>query len=544
MDENQNKIPVFVVEVPLEIISLMLSFLPDKQSLLSAILCCRGMNYAYLLHRRHIVSSILVSRMYKSVNKEAALFYRICKEQWDGARAGVRAIRRIFTETLTLDQDELAVTERMPLGDIQLMYLFHEDVEWWTNRIITNLKRTQPLLCGPSPFQATPAVENRFKRAIYRLYSYISILEKTMACACADNEGFNRPVTDAEREETSWCSLLDHLEEHRILRAFYSHFSTAEVEQMMVICELLVSEITPCTSLFQKENLNSFKANISPAINVFMQYDIEMGCLMPGFVDEPKFGMPMVVQGLRFMREFVHARNYNHRGQLLNLVNRNDWIPGRTTRAYFPTQDHRLQYDLEHCGLDSEDLKELANEPDPLWVSRVPFYNDGDSGPQLAWRKFNDEAARFGGQSYNTGRHARPLAYVFWDGDMLAAANLLHFNEDGAPDLKVVIPPAHDFYRTLSPYTRWKTVRATQWAFLARYIKTMLRDVWGRVGWFNAGLFSPDVLKDMLEAYGSPDLTVAEWQILFQAILHMYCNSYCMLHPYNYLNGAAEMSLF
>ncbi|KAJ4323648.1 hypothetical protein N0V84_004256 [Fusarium piperis] len=518
MDRDPNYNSAFLVKIPIEIISYTLSFMPDKKSLLNTILTCRVLNNAYSQRKAYIMTSILFSHMHESVYQEAIVFHRIKREQWNGARAGVRAVHRAFDPDRTIDQGQLPPHKRISLTEIELLHLFHEGVEWWANRIATNLKRNHSVLnTNPSPFVLTPDIMNRFKRAIYRLYMYIDILEKTIATGCADNGGFNRPVTDREREEANWCPLLDHLEEHRIQRAFYSHYSTAEIEQMMNICELIVTEI-------------------APELNSYIQYDIELGSILPNFVDQPKFGMPMVVQGLQFMRTFVTARSYYQRRRLMTDVNLADWIPEHTIRAQFPSQDEKLIYDILHCGLGADDLKELENEPDPLWVSRKPFYDDGDNGPQLAWRKFNHHIGLFGGDNYNSDLQCRPWGYVFWSQSMLEGAGFMATRDDGTVDLRPPISPYHRFYRPQPyAYARWRTCHAARWASLARHVKRYLRTMWGRYGWFNADEFIADHLVRQLLSFSGYEFTIAQWESLFQEILYRYTYNYCSNYPHNYL---------
>lgn len=201
MDKDTNTHSAFLAKIPIEIISHTLSFLPDKKSLLNSILTCRDFNNAYSLRKTYIASSILIRPMEQSVYEEAAIFYHLIHEQWRGARAGIQAIHRVFAKKRTLDEAHLPVRQRMNIEEIKVMHVFHDNVEWWAGRITTNLKRDHPVLSGhDSPFQLTPAVVNRFKRAIYRLYMYIDVIEKAIASACADNGGNNRITTEAERE--------------------------------------------------------------------------------------------------------------------------------------------------------------------------------------------------------------------------------------------------------------------------------------------------------------------------------------------------------
>ncbi|WAO94182.1 Hypothetical protein NCS54_01175200 [Fusarium falciforme] len=289
---------------------------------------------------------------------------------------------------------------------------------------------------------------------------------------------------------------------------------------MSNVCELLIAEI-------------------APSINRFIDQDIVLGALMPGYVDCPASGMPMVVQGLRFMRDFVNARTYNQRYTLMQTVDSDDWRPERSIRTRFPLGDLQLFYDIHRCGLTSEDLKELVNEPDPLWVSRVPFYDDGDIGPQWAWRKFNGRAAQFGGEFYQTVHVARPWGYVFWDHHMLEAGGLIRLNGDATRDLMPTVSPRHRIYTPWCPFLPWRTVEAYRKVRIAYYVKTALR-TWGRTGWFDADNFPPDYVVDQLMGLTWESLTEDEEEDMAFMVLLTYAYEYCLHFPRIYLVAPDE----
>lgn len=260
---------------------------------------------------------------------------------------------------------------------------------------------------------------------------------------------------------------------------------------------------------------------------------------MPAYVDCEAAGMPMVVQGLGLMRDFINARTYNQRYTLMQTVNSDDWRPERSVRARFPLGDLQLFYDYHHCGLTPEDLKELVNEPDPLWVSRVPFHDDGDIGPQWAWRKFNARSALFGGEFYQTAHVARPWGYVFWDHRMLEAGGLIRLNEDATRDLMPTVDPRHSIYTLWCPFLIWRTVEACRKIRLAYYVKAALR-TWGRTGWFDADRFPPDYLVDQLMGLTWESLTEDEEEDMALMALLTYAYEYSLHYPQIYLVAPNE----
>ncbi|RSL62600.1 hypothetical protein CEP54_005567 [Fusarium duplospermum] len=474
MEEDANTKSALLTTLPLELLPDILSFLPDKKSLLNAALTCHAFNNAYNSRKTYIASSVLFSRMHESVYQEAVVFYRLVREDWYGAEAGVQAIHNVFAMDRTLDEERIPFDDRMTMEDIQAMHLFHDDVEWWVKRITTNLKRDHPILeADDSPFQLTPAVFNRFKRAIYRLYMYIDFTEKGFASSCASNGRYNRLVSPYEQDglDENRRYSLGWLEEYRLDRAFCAQYSTAEIEQMINVYELLIAEVSIRKSLCLKK-VDSYNTDKSSAI---IEDGFEIGTLMRTHTNLPNPGMPMVIQGLGFLREFVNARTYTERLNLMCLVNSNDWRPHVSFRARFPTVDMQLVCDIHRSGLSSEDLKRFANEPDPLWLSRVPFYDDGDVGPQWAWRKFGRHAAKFGGEPYHTSRVARPWGYVFWDCQMLEAANLIRLNEDATRDLMPIIDPRHQIYKPWFRFREWHSPAARQMIALTSYVRAVLQ---------------------------------------------------------------------
>lgn len=260
---------------------------------------------------------------------------------------------------------------------------------------------------------------------------------------------------------------------------------------------------------------------------------------MPSYIDCPNVGMPVIVQGLRFMRDFVSAPTYNQRYTLMQAVDSDDWRPDLSLRARFPLGDMQLFYDMHTCGLTHEELKELVNEPDPLWVSRVPFYDDGDIGPQWAWRKFSTRAPIFGGEFYHTVHVARPWGYVFWDHHMLEAGNLIRLNEDATQDLMPTVDPGHKIYTVWCPFLPWRTAEACRTISLAFYVKTALR-AWGRTGWFDADSFPPDHLVDRLMSLTWLLLTEDEEEDMALMALLMYAYEYSLQFPGSYLDAPNE----
>ena len=135
--------------------------------------------------------------------------------------------------------------------------------EYFSCRIPHTIFEEHPISKQQNYFRATPAVRFRFQRALYRLSGELDIMGKLRASPLHDHGGKRRPITFAEANKSPYVVTLSDLEDHRVLRAFHSHYSAVEIEQLCSVCSLLINEVAPgehenC-ELYNGSNIFSFQ---------------------------------------------------------------------------------------------------------------------------------------------------------------------------------------------------------------------------------------------------------------------------------------------
>ncbi|KAM0433988.1 hypothetical protein ACHAPT_003932 [Fusarium lateritium] len=506
-DDPSNKCPL-LEKVPMELLTNILCLLPDKKSLLSTIQTCRALHEAYDMNKSTVATAILFSPMHESVYQELVVSQHLRQQQWHSCQGGMRAIDKAFSMPRFFTPNQLSI-ER-----IKLMFTFHENVEWFATRITTKLKNNHPVLKDRPAFKLCASVLNRVRRSLYRLDTYIRIAEKMIRFHLAEDGGVNRRCTPAEKQEAHWCHCFAEIEEHRIKKTFFAQFSSAEIEQMFCILGLLVTEI-------------------APDFNRFIEYDIEMGFYCPNYISNTRMGMPLICQGLGFLRAFICARTYSRQYEVMRAMHPRDWSHTNSTRAHYPRQDDKLTSDLHNARLTAEQWR---GQPVPPWIYRTPFYDDGDFGPDLAWRKFGLISGLFDDEQFMTLDMARPWGYVFWDLEMLEAAELVKIDNEGNDTLEV--HRHNPIYAEWFPFLGWNNLMAAERMMLACNVKSSLRD-WGRIGWFDFDRFPPRDMMMRLISMGPINPNHIE-PALDMLGLSAYSHWYDQTHPYDIFEGRDE----
>lgn len=227
--------------MPIEVISHMLSFLPNKASIRAAMLSCSKLYNTYKNSQAYIASCILFNTMDESVYREVVTTFNLKKKAWRGAKSGVKAVYRVYSS----EERDAIHSQYLTFDQVKEMWRLHKSIEYFAHRIPTSLMRNHPVVKTKGAFSIAPSVRARFQRALYRLDAFVKLLQTMIATFCHDNDGENREVVDSELKEAHWIHCLKELEEHRIIKAFHCQYSAVEIEQMSSICGLLITEIAP-----------------------------------------------------------------------------------------------------------------------------------------------------------------------------------------------------------------------------------------------------------------------------------------------------------
>lgn len=228
-----------LTDLPIEILSHSLSFLPNRRSVRNAITSCSALHDAFKNKPSYIASCVLFNSMSDGVFEEACVVNNLKKESWKGAKAGIRTIHRVYSNSRIIPRRDLT------FENVKEMWKLHKAVLYFGRQIPRTLTNEHPVTNQENYFHVTPLVRSRFQRALYRFSAYLDIMEKLRASPLHDHGGKSRPLTEAEKNEASWTSGLSGLEDHRVLLAWHNHYSTVEIEQVSGICGLLINQVAP-----------------------------------------------------------------------------------------------------------------------------------------------------------------------------------------------------------------------------------------------------------------------------------------------------------
>ncbi|KAM0191304.1 hypothetical protein ACHAPA_002185 [Fusarium lateritium] len=462
MKEN----PLALENMPIEVISHMLSFLPNKASIRAAMQSCSKLHNAFKNRQAYIASCILFNTMDESVYREVITTFNLKNKMWKGAKAGVEVVYQVYSS----EERDAIHSRHLNFDRVKEMWRLHKSIEYFAHRIPTSLMRSHPVVKAHGAFSITPSVRARFQRALYRLDAFIKLLQTMIASFCYDNDGENREVDDDELEEAHWVHCLKQLEEHRIIKAFDCQYSAVEIAQMSSICGLLITEI-------------------APTFNTFLEHDIVLGTQLPYYISNPMDpgSMSLIAQGIPFLYDFMTAGSRSLRCTIMEAIEPPiDWNPRLRTRPPFPGADEQLS-----CVIHEKEGEpgKWANMAVPDFIIRTPFIKDPDLGPESAWAALSTYSLFLNPQDPDAIDDFIPTqgpawGYVFWDLEMLEKSGFVGITEEDRLDEDFVIPEDHPFNLPWQPLAKYQTDEASNYLLLScQCKKEIMAD--GTTGYFD-----------------------------------------------------------
>ncbi|KAJ4136427.1 hypothetical protein NW768_004040 [Fusarium equiseti] len=412
--------------------------------------------------------------MSDGVFQEACVVNNLKNESWKGAKAGIRAINRVYNNNRMITRRDLTFEK------VKEMWKLHKAVVYFGRQISRTLIKEHPVTNQENYFCVTPPVRSRFQRALYRFSAYLDIMKKLRASPLYDHGGRTRPLTEAEKDESQWTVGLSGLDDHRVLLAWHSHYSTVEIEQVSGICGLLINQV-------------------APTFNDFLEHDIELGSRLHKYIVHPQVprSMSPIALGLPFLHKFMTAPTRTLQQEVIYPVLEHvDWNPP-ISRIPFPCTDEALNAEL--FKTDGE-AGMWANESALERAIRTPFFEDPDKGPVSAWSalsRFNiyfiDEDLYDDNIEYQS-LQPLPWGYVFWDLKMLEDAGFenIHVENRISSDSGVTIPMGHFEREEYNPLLEYASNKAAELLFLSHREKQLMRKR-GATGYFNFEVFCESV---------------------------------------------------
>ncbi|KAM0343076.1 hypothetical protein ACHAPU_008977 [Fusarium lateritium] len=459
--------------MPLEVISHMMSFLPNRSSIRAAMQSCSKLYSAFKNRQAYLASCILFNSMDESVYREAITTFNLKNAEWKGAKAGVETVYRVYSK----EERDVLHSQYLTFDRVKEMWRLHKSIEYFAHRIPSSLIRKHPVVKYQGAFSITPSVRARFQRALYRLDAFVKLMQVTISSFCYDNDGENRDPTDEELEEAHWVHCLKELEEHRVIKAFDCQYSAAEIEQLSSICGLLLIEIAPC-------------------FNTFLQHDIELGAMVPCYFTEPEnpVTMTLIEQGIPFLYDFITADCRIARSKVLDAVNPPiNWKSYLSTRPPFPRIDEQLA-----CVIHDKDSEpgKWANMSLPDFITRTPFIEDPDTGPECAFAGLSRFSGLFLPEEHDAEPGFPPFlcpawGYVFWDLEMLENSRLFGINEKDRIANGFRVEMGHPIDSHWNALAKYQGPEATDKLLVSYELKNSLVDN-GQTGYFDWEKFESD----------------------------------------------------
>ncbi|KAF4340612.1 hypothetical protein FBEOM_5458 [Fusarium beomiforme] len=447
--------------VPLDVLSYALSFVPNRESIRSVILSGPKLYNAFKQRQAYIASCVLFNTMEEPVYQEAIVTFNMKMAEWEGQKAGIEAINRVYSS-----EQRRIYRQFLTFDRVKEMWRLHKAVEYFAQRLPSTLILKHSVVKYKNAFSITPTVRIRFQRALYRLDAYLKVMELMVTSQLDDNQGLNRDPTEQEPKEAHWIHCLKELVEHRIMKTFQSQYSAVEVEQLSSITGLLVNEF-------------------APSFNTFLERDIELGTQLPYYISHPMCpgSMSIIAQGIPFMKDFLTAGSRLLRAKFIRKINPPiDWNPHLPTRPPFPGNDEKLTCVVH--DYEGEPGK-WAKMDTPDFIMRTPLVKDPDPGPECAWHVLSRYAVFLnenGGEIYPF--QSLPWGYVFWDIDMFEKAEFTHIRMEHHNEFGFTLPTTHPIHKHWNPLAKWNTNEATDRLLLSVQEKVHLMNH-GQTGYFN-----------------------------------------------------------
>ncbi|KAM5344851.1 hypothetical protein ACJ41O_010713 [Fusarium nematophilum] len=460
-------------KMPIDVLSCILTFIQDREALRSVIRSCRALHDAFKQREAYIASSVLFRTMDEGVYQECVVAFNLKLQKWQGADAGIEAIDRVFMGDRSINRENLT------LSQVQEMWRVQRSVEYFTNRIAVCLKDAN--LFQGSKSRITSKALSRFQRAMYRLDMQITVSKAAEEFRSYPQGVRSWPPIPYEMQDPPSKQSHSRIEELRLMKAFHSHFSAVEVEQMICVCEFLIMAI-------------------GPIFNHFLEEDIDLGSQVPCYIDNQwsLIGMTLIREGLPFLFSFATAPRHEIQSEVMREAKTIVWTAAAVEHADTPGPDQQLSCDLDDLEAAARPWG-LEDLPFPETTLRTPFYDDGNTGPEDAWKQYGKVAEARGSVGFDSHMISRSTGYVFWDcpcsnNSELVELGKVAFRCDRLPESLEQIngrDPIQWFWNSLH---KWDDV-ATELLEAAHEEKIKLKSE-GKTGFFHFGLFGYENTAD------------------------------------------------
>ena len=363
-------------QLPLELIQLILTELPDVSNLKSAALTGPCLYYAFMGAEVLITKEVLLRQIHTDLLHDALAEISSRRDTWTAEEAEV-FLAQYFSRSQQPFHPSLQwkLSQALPLCRLySLIELFTVDL---TTPVLAGNPVSKDPESGPSPRPLSQTEKNRIIRNFYRFQIYCNIF----------------------RDESPPISV------YRQRKSYFAHFAPWENEQLACIHDYLLNIITPgSTSLpfqvyvtHQCSNNQTVVKEVAESSRDWVLYFEEEG---NGF-DEGTMQYHLSL-GLAHIRQFSNANTPQERHDLLApSVNRYS-IP------YF------LARGLDESNFGREPLFTLNSDEADRCIFNE-WYSETDSGPEDVWRWSHYGQPEYEFVHSPSQAPLRQWSYVMWD---------------------------------------------------------------------------------------------------------------------------------
>ncbi|KAK0387914.1 hypothetical protein NLU13_4159 [Sarocladium strictum] len=350
----------FVHTLPLELVCLILSAIPDPESLFSVILSCNYFYQAFNHAESTIVHHVMMNQIGPDNLPEAITAFRSAElppPDFENEQTAVA-----FSEFLQENVHKRPSLETWSLTTALALSEIHDHVNYFATRFIAETSGNGPIRTTKTP--RTTQEINRFRRAFYRFETFSNFFHTLYG--------------------TIWFSVRD------FERQFMSPFAPWEIDQIACAHDFLGRTILPAFNDVAEHDVG------------FGEMNIEFGntVQIPGI-------QYLLTLGLEELRLFATTSTYEERCELL-------------ARHVDSLSDMPILCDILALGYTGQNannctLREVMQKGIDSECIRTPLFHDNDPGPRDIWQwAYWEETGRKWVYQENREDLLR-WGYVLWD---------------------------------------------------------------------------------------------------------------------------------
>ncbi|TGJ80711.1 hypothetical protein E0Z10_g8051 [Xylaria hypoxylon] len=363
MDHDEERLQCPIKGLPVELLRMILEFLPDASSLYTAVLSCSLFHSILWGAEEAITAQVVLNQMGAGVLPEAMMAFESAPLRPHNTDPKSRqAISDYIVQNI---QQRPNPPRLCSLRRALYLSRLHFCVDALAKEFAATALAKHPLSRYSLP--STCQEISRIERALYRFEIYCNLFresEKRFA-------GSESPLNDERKS------------------LFFANFAPCENEQLGCVLDFLVR-------------------TVSPIFNEVAEHDVGWGSANVDYDNKPDnpYIQSVLSRGLAKIYAISVAETYEKQYRALNAT--------KSPHANFGFLCEGLEYDANEPYNDRVYVEDITPENETRFIKR-PFFKDSDPGPANAWRWAHIEETRSKWVYIEDRRELREWGYVMWD---------------------------------------------------------------------------------------------------------------------------------